>query len=407
MNLYNPFHLVFGEYVFETETDHFPRLATLLAEKKISIWKIVPSETVVKFSSSVFVAENIVAVAKEACLRADITAKKGMPFLFSRYRKRYGLMFGFFLFLFLLFYSQLFVWKIEVKGNDALTSFEVEKALFDCGIEVGCFIPTIDVRHEANRLLMNCEEISSAAISIKGTHLEISILEKADKPEIIDRTGFYNVVASHDGVILDIDPFDGAPEVKIGDAVFKGELLISCFIEGKNGSFHPTHARGDVFAAVNEQIVCEIPLERTTKHYTGKTERKREFKLLGKTLPSFSSVDSSFEYFDAVSTEKTIFLFGFIELPIKEFSVVYNEYIPEQEFITATLAELFAKEYLADSLDSFGCEILSCESEIEFDQKNGLCILKAEAVLKRNIAKEVPLELLSYNISEMLPNAFE
>lgn len=407
MNLYSPFHYFFGEYVFETEKNHFPRLATLLAEKKINVWKTVFSDDCVRFSSSVFVSEDIVSLSKEFGLRADIIAKKGFPFLFSRYRKRFGLIFGFFLGLFLMFYSQLFVWKITVEGNKSLSSSEIEKALSDCGVFVGCFIPDIDVRVSANRLLMDCEEISSAAISIKGTHLNISILEKTQKPEIIDRNGFYNVVATHDGVILDIDPLDGSPEVKTGDTVYKGELLISCFIEGKNGSFHPTHARGDVFAAVNESIVCEIPMERTTKHYTGETEIKKEFRLLGITLPSFSSVKTSFEYFDAVSTEKNVFLFGFIELPIKEFRVVYNEYIPETELITASLAELFAKEYLADRLDELDCEILSCESEIEFDQKNGLCILKAEAVVKRNIAKEVPLELLSYKISEMLPNAFE
>ena len=407
MNLYSPFHWFFGEYVFETEKSHFPRLATLLAEKKINVWKTVFIGETVHFSSSVFVFENVVDLAKEFGLRADVISKKGFPFLFARYRKRLGLIVGFFLGLFLMFYSQLFVWKITVEGNNELSYSEIEKALSECGIAVGSFIPDIDVRVGANRLLMDCDEISSAAISIKGTHLNISILEKTEKPEIIDRNGFYNVVATHDGIVLDVDPLDGAPQVKTGDAVYKGELLISCFIEGKNGSFHPTHARGDVYAAVNEEIVCEIPMERITKHYTGVTETKREFYILGKKLPSLSSVETSFEYFDAVSTERTIFLFGFIELPIKEFRVVYNEYIPETELITASLAELFAKEYLADYLDELDCEVLSCDSAIEFDQKNGLCLLKAEAVVKRNIAKEVPLELLSYKISEMFPNAFE
>lgn len=407
MNLYNPFHYFFGEYVFETDKKHFPRLASALAENKLVFWKTEFSETSVRFSASIFTSEHIFQTAKKLGVRADIISKKGLPFLFSRYRKRYGLIFGFLLSLFLMFYSQLFVWKITIEGNTEMTDAEVERALSDCGIEVGSFIPAIDIERETNRLLMDCEGISSAAISINGTYLNISFLEKTSMPEIVDQNGFYNVVATHDGIILDIDALDGSPEVKEGEAVYKGELLISCFIEGKNGSFHPTHARGDVFAAVKEQIVCEIPLERTTKHYTGKTETKREFYVLGRAIPSFSSIESGFEYFDAVSTERVIFLFGFIELPIKEICFVYNEYIPEEEFVTASLAELFAKEYLSDSLAEFDCEVLSCESTIEFDQKNNLCILKAEAVLKQNIAKEIPLELLSYKISEMLPNAFE
>ncbi len=407
LNFYNLFHLFFGEYVFETEKKHFSRLATLLAQRKLYFWGVETTEDSIRFRSSIFVSERISELARDSGLRAEIIKRRGLPFLFSRYRKRYGLLLGFALGLFLLFFSQLFIWKITVSGNIEMTSAEIEHALSECGINVGSFIPGIDLGHETNRLLMDCEEISSAAISINGTHLNISILERTAIPDVIDRNGFYNVVATHDGVIMDVDPIDGTPQVSVGDAVYEGELLISCFIEGTNGSFRPTHASGSVFAAVNEKIVCEIPLERITKCYTGNSETKREYFLLGHKIPSFLSIESSFEYFDALSTEKIIKLFGFIELPIREFKVTYNEYIPEKELITASLAELFAKEYLADSLTELNCEVLSCDSKITLDQKNGTCILKADAVVKRNIAKEVPLELLTYKIFERFPSAWE
>ncbi len=400
-------HFFFGEYVFETEISHFSRLATLLAEKHLNFWGIEFFEDKVRFHSSIFVAEKIRDAAKTAGLRADIIKQSGVPFVFSRYRRRWGLIVGLFLGLFLMFYSQLFVWKLTVEGNVGLTDAEVERALSECGVAVGSFIPDIDVALKANELLMKCEDISSAAIGIKGTHLTLSVLERAPIPEIVDTNGFFNVVATHDGVILDIDAADGSPEVKEGDAVFKGELLISCFIEGSNGSLHPTHARGNVYAAVREHIVCEIPLSRTTKNYTGATEVKRTYNILGREFFWFSSPKTSFEYFDAVSSERWIKLFGFIEIPIKEFKVVYIEYTPETELITASLGELFAREELAGRLADFECEVLSCETAFSVDEKNGKCVLTADAVIKQNIGKEVPLEILSYNISERLPNAWE
>ena len=407
MILYKPLHFFFGEYVLETEGRHFSRFATLLAEKGISFWGTALLEDKVRFKASVFVAEKITELAREACISVEIVERKGLPFIFSKYRKRWGLISGLFFGLFLMFYSQLFVWKLDIEGNVNMSDAEIERALSECGISVGSFIPDIDVAYKANELLINCEGLSSAAISIKGTHLTLSVLERTPIPEIVDTGGFFNVIATDDGIILDVDAADGAPQVKEGDAVFKGELLISCFLEGRNGSLHPTHARGNVYAAVKKHIVCEIPFSRITKNYTGEVEKKRVYQILGREFHLFSSPKTDFEYFDAISSERKLKLFGFIELPIKEIRIVYNEYIPEKELITASLGELFAKEELSSRLAELECEVLSCETEFSVDEKNGKCVLTADAVIKQNIAKEVPLEILSYNISERLPSAWE
>ncbi len=407
MSSFNLKHLIFGEYVFEAEVKSFPRLANMLAERKVYFWGNKQENEKIIFRSSLFSAEQIADLAKEASVPLRVVKKRGFPFLFSKYRKRYGLIFGLALGIFLFFFSQMFVWKINIDGNSTVYNAEIERALGECGISVGCFIPKIDVAAESNKLLMNCKSLSSAAISINGTHLSVSVLERTNAPEIIDTSGFYNVVADYDGVIIDIDAAEGSPEVQEGDVVYKGELLINCFIEGKNGSFRPTHARGRVYAAVNEKLVSKIPLTRSAKHYTGKVETKRVYYFLGWEIPSFSSTLASYEYFDAVANENILKLFGFIELPIREFRVTYSEYIPSEEHIDVSLAEIFAREEIADDLAEIGCEVLSCETKFTVDEKNGICVLEADAVIKRDIAKEVPLEIIGYRISERLPKARE
>ncbi len=407
MSLYRLLHSVFGEYVFETDAKSFSRFATLLAENRLYFWNSKILDDRVSFRASIFNAEQITALARESGVLLEITAQKGLPFFFSRYRKRFGMFFGLMFALFFMLFSQLFVWKITVSGNTEMTVAEIERALDDCGISVGSFIPRIDVSGDANRLLMSCRELSSVAISIKGTHLNVSVLERKAIPDIINENGFFNVVAERDGVIIDIDAADGTPEVQEGDVVYKGELLINSFIEGSNGSFRPTHARGIVYAAVNENFVSEIPLSRVSKVYTGKTERKRTYTVLGWEIPFVSSLECDYEYFDAVTAEKDIKLFGFIELPIKVFSVTYSEYLLESLPIDETKAEILAQQELSDYLAELDLEVLSCETEITVDKEKGVCILNANAVLKQNIAKEVPFELLNYSISERLPIAKE
>ncbi len=407
MSLYRIIHRIFGECVFVTDTKSFSRFATLLAEERISFWGTKNTEEKVIFHSSIFSAEAITALANEASVSLEMTDKKGLPFLFSRYRKRYGMLAGLVFGLFFMLFSQLFVWKITVSGNTEMTVSEIERALEDCGISVGSFIPYIDVSGDANKLLMSCRELSSAAISVKGTHLHISVLERTKIPDIVNETGFYNVIAERDGIIIDIDAADGTPEVREGDVVYKGELLINSFIEGSNGSFRPSHARGIVYAAVEERFVSEVPFTRLTKVYTGRSEKKRAYKVLGWEIPFISSLECDYEYFDAVATEENVKLFGFIELPIKVSSIAYSEYVLEERIIDESRAELLAREELSDFLAELDLEVLSCETEVIINKEKGICRLVANAVLKKDIAKEVPFELINYNISERLTMASE
>lgn len=406
MNIYKLIHAVFGEYTFETDSASFSRFANLLAEKHINFWGSRSDGIKTSFSCSVFVAEELTETAKDAHLPLKIIAKKGLPFLFAKYRKRYGLMLGFAFGVFLLFYSQLFIWKIEIKGNQSLSTLQVEQALAECGVEVGSFIPKIDVGYAKNILLLNCRDLSSAAISINGTHVTVSVLERTYLPDILDRSGYYNVIAAEDGIIMDIDAVDGTPEVREGDVVFKGQLLINSFSRRNNDTYRPTHARGIVYAAVQRRFETTVPLNRVSKSYTGKTDSKTRFEILGWEIPELFGAESDYEYFDAVSARKNLKLFGFIELPIVKYNITYVEYEPISQTITPDIAEEYANEELKDYLRELNAEVLECESEFRHDEENGICVLSANAVVKLNIAEEVEFDL-NQSISERLDKASE
>ncbi len=407
MNLYRPLHYVFGEYVFSADSRSFPRLTTLMQKNGFNFWGTRYEDERISFCVTLQSAERVVNLAREASIPIELSAKRGIPFIFSRYRRRYGMLLGLIIGLFLMFWSQLFVWKVTVSGNSEIKIAEIEQALSECGISVGSFIPNIDTLGDANRLLMSCRGLSSAAVSINGTHVHISVLERKNVPDIVNANGFFNVVASADGVILDVNAANGTPEVREGEVVYEGELLINSFITGKNGSCRPTHARGTVFAAVSKTFNIEIPLSRVTKNFTGNRQTRYVYTILGKEIPTFSQGQSDYEYFDATVSERTVKLFGFIELPIKEKRITYSEYVP----IPREIDEVKAEEYACDELDAFiaeaDLELLSCETFFAADKEKGVCKLVANAVFKQDIAKEVPFEILNYNISERFESDLE
>ena len=396
MSLHSTLHLIFGEYTFSVSCSDFLRLSHLITQKKLSVWGIKQEGENVCFCASLVAGEAVASLAEVNNIELTLISKRGLPFIFSRYRRRYGLIIGGAVFMLLLFVSQLFVWKIEISGNESITRRELELALDSIGVSVGSYIPSIDRLEKANELLLNCRGLSSASISINGTHISVSVLERRQIPERASESGFYNVVAEYDGVILDIDAEMGTPEVREGDTVYKGELLINSFMERTNGSFRATHARGRVYAAVKEKIDIEIPLKQRTKVYTGRSETKICYRILGQELFGGERMESGYEYFDAIATERDIKLFGWIELPIREYRIVYREYTVLYSDIGEEEAEERVRLALDDALSELDCEILSVDTVITTEKKRGVCLLKADATVKRDIAREIPYEILKF-----------
>ena len=390
MSIYRLFHGIFGKYLIEADRDRFEELLSSLGKKGINFWNAFSKDGKCFFEASVLSCESIVREAEYLKINIKIVKKTGLPFLFWKYRKRAGMFAGFLIFLISLFVSQLFVWRITVSGNKEVSKSEIIRELSKAGVKTGAYIPDIDPLKDANVLIMNFKKLSSAAINIKGTHINVEVLERTDMPKTEDISGYYNVVAARDGTILDYTAVDGTPEIGVGDTVFEGQLLINSFMEGRNGTFRPTHARGQVYAKTRHKFKIEINLWQTRKRYTGNVSEKSFLDILGRQTDVLKKEYSPYEYFDATVSENEKKLFGFIMLPVSETKITFMEYVPEKVKIKQSEAEKIAREKLDDAIKETGGEVLEVKSEIIFDEKNGTCVLFADAEIKLDIAREVP-----------------
>ena len=408
MDFYKPVRFLFGECVYSTDARGAVRLSNAFADEKIRFRLEKEEQGRVQIRLPLLAAERAEAVARGACAVLKPCAKRGLPFMFAGFLRRPGLIAGAFAALGLLFFSQLFVWRVNVEGNRTVQSGKITAALEKCGVGSGTFIPRVDPAEKANELLMLCKSISSAELTFNGSELTVAVLERTPAPEVVDRTGYYNVVAAYDGIITDIDAADGTPEAKAGDVVAAGQLLINSFMEGKYGTFCPVHARGRVMADVRKKFCITVPAEREIKDYTGNTCTKRELRVLGAGLPLYFSPGAPYEYFDCVYGVREPKLFGFVELPAVEYVATYMEYVPRKVTLSAAEAERTARAELELQLAQYDCVVKECEIKIYRDEKSGACILEADAVLNIDIAREIPLEINDYGaISERLPSARE
>ena len=120
------------------------RFMNLCAVKRRDVWdfQAVPEGLCIQVRAGEY--RNLRIAAKRAGCRLHIVAKHGLPFLLRRYRRRYGLIAGVFLFVFLLQLLCGRVWEIRVQGNEKLQQSQVVTLLEEFGIREGMAANALD-----------------------------------------------------------------------------------------------------------------------------------------------------------------------------------------------------------------------------------------------------------------------
>ena len=383
--MYRIFRPLFGSYTVRLAGENILSFVHSLATSHVLFWGLSNQGDAWTLKTTLAHAEPLLALAESAGISAEIVSKNGLPFLVSKYKKRVGLLVGLILGMALLFYAELFVWKITVDGNTLLSDKEIIDALEDYGIGVGSFIPRIPVLQAQNEFLIKYGELSSFAINIKGTHVQVEVLERTHTPEIEQTNGFCNVVADCDGIVLSVEAVDGTAIVKPGDVVSKGQILISAYTVSTRNIYRLHHARGSVLAEVYGEFSQAIPLSESVKHYTGRTQSKTTVTAFGKPFDLFWSENCSYTYFDAEATEQPIVLLGIIETPLVKTTVVYREYTKKTVTIGKKQAEQRAKAALDAFLARQTDKIAECDYTVVFDEIQNACVLNASVTYHKEI----------------------
>ena len=169
----------------------------------------------------------------------------------------------------LLSLSGLFIWDIEVVGNETLSKGEILRALADCGVSEGCFWPAADAEQLRSEMLLRLDELAWMTMNVHGSRARVLVLEREELPEIYNERSCADLVARCDGVITDYSVKNGQCLVARGQIVTEGELLVSGTIESLTGAPRMVRAEGSVSADTWREKT--IVLEPGTR----RKERKR------------------------------------------------------------------------------------------------------------------------------------
>lgn len=323
------FKFILGYVRVSVEGYYIERFINVCKKKEIMIWNLKRKENVeLSFNVSINDFRQVVKIAKKMQCNVSIVAKKGLPFLFNKYKKRKI----FFLFLFvlivLLVICSNFVWNVQIDVVDGEVLENIQQDIDECGLSVGKLKCKINAKEIINKVRLRRNDISWMGIEFKGTNAIVKVVKAVAKPDIVDENDFSSVVSDKEGVITKISAQNGTAAVNVGDTVKVGTPLIYGWMEGKYTGLRYVHATGEIEAKVWYTKKELIPFSVTEKRETGRKENKYKIKFNNFEI-NLSKRLSKFQIYDTIDAENKIRIFSDFYLPI---SLVKNVNIELEEY---------------------------------------------------------------------------
>lgn len=256
-------------YVIFTCSGGFPeRFINLCSLNGINLWDVRSENGALTAKTSIRCYKHIRPCAKKSGMKIKIKNKHGFPFFIRPYIQRKGISVGMAVSAVMLIFLCSCVWTIDVTGNERFTEEQILSIAESYGIYPGAFRKNIDPKEIKTDIKSEFKDISWFSVNINGGNISLEVTESTGSDEIIDFTTPCNIVSGIDGELLSLEAHSGTPAIKPGNAVTKGDLLISGVMEKTDGSPYFTHARGTAVIRTNRNIALNIPYNTTVQRFS-------------------------------------------------------------------------------------------------------------------------------------------
>ena len=147
----------------------------------------------------------------------------------------------------------------EVTGNEQLTQLDILEAAAKCGLKFGAVRRNVRSENIKNHLLAELSELKWVGVNTCGCVAIISVQERATVSKDPDMCMVSSIVASCDGVIREMTVKNGNPQCHIGQAVKKGQLLVSGYSDCGR-CIYGTRADAEIYAQTKHTLsISSLP----------------------------------------------------------------------------------------------------------------------------------------------------
>lgn len=196
-------------------------------------------------------------------LEVEVLGSKGFTKKILNLFKNYGIILGIVLSLIFYLVQYSLVLKVEVWGSVTLPKEEIE--MFTNSILPSRFKSKINTKLIESEIKDKYSLASSVSVAIIGQSLIVNLNEGVLPSEMGGE--FRPLVSDYDGLVTSINLIQGTLNVKVGDIVQKGDVLVCPYIIDTDGQERKVKPKADIEAEI------WIQKQYCHKDYVVKTQR--------------------------------------------------------------------------------------------------------------------------------------
>lgn len=356
---------------------YIERFINICTNNNILIWNLKREKNIrLYLNIGINDFRKLSSICKKTKCRVKIESKHGIPFLLNKYRKRKIFVALLVTIAASIFLSSHYIWNIEIIGEDGYEFENIIQDVNEAGLKVGKIKSKVDTKDVIDKLRLKRDDLAWAGIELKGTNAIVKLVKADQSPNIVDESEYCNIVANKSGLVTKISAQNGTAQVKEGDVVQQGTVLIQGIMEGKYTEPRYVHATGEIQAKVWYTKSKKFFLNQEETVKTGKEQKKYGIKINNFKI-FFPKRLSKFELYDTIENEKKLKLFSNLYFPISVITETHQETIKKP------------KTYTEEEVIELGKQELEEQLENEISNKENILRKNNKYIPKRRICRSI------------------
>ena len=269
---------------FEVYSGLYCEFLNYLVEKEIFVSLIKSTDFGFTATCMAKDYKKIARAAKKFQCKTKIIRKNGLYFKSRKVLARKGIVLSVALvFLYVFLFSKL-IWRIDIIAPSKNITEDVNTILYENNCYAGAVFNQEKNQNIIQKIFMDVDNVGYVTLNFYKGILTCKVDATINKMPYLENSTSGNITASLDGVIEELEIYNGFSDIQIGQTVLKGDVLVEPTYVDRNGTLQQVMPRAFIKAYCLKEYSAQTDFNKEVFIRTGKYTEQVSLKFIGKKI---------------------------------------------------------------------------------------------------------------------------
>ncbi|MBQ5312879.1 MAG: sporulation protein YqfD [Oscillospiraceae bacterium] len=309
---------------FEVYSGLYCEFLNYLVEKEIFVSLIKSTDFGFTATCMAKDYKKIARAAKKFQCKTKIIRKNGLYFKSRKVLARKGIVLSAALvFLYVFLFSKL-IWRIDIIAPSKNITEDVNSILYENNCYAGAVFNQEKNQNIIQKIFMDVDNVGYVTLNFYKGILTCKVDATINKMPYLENSTSGNITASLDGVIEELEIYNGFSDIQIGQMVLKGDVLVEPTYVDRNGTLQQVMPRAFIKAYCLKEYSAQTDFNKEVSIRTGKYTEQVSLKFIGKKILIKKADIDAYKQYESEKYFENITILGF-SLPLTKETIRFYE----------------------------------------------------------------------------------